>query len=219
MQAAFTKKTQEAAAQRKEAEALRADAENFRKYQQHIPIIEEMLAKQNNGAVTPELEALKQKYREAGYNEDSIEMMTMGLNFALSHVNQTQQVQRQTDWVNSQINEAAKVDTRLTDASLTYQTDDGESFTFGELVEQQVAADPNWSKDPVAATKKAVKRIDALVGKAKIDGKQELSANAKAKARQFPANSSSPQSTSETESTGSIRDIGKQVMTEMGMKS
>lgn len=218
MQAAWTKKTQEAAALRKEAESIKQKAEAYDRYQQHIPIVEEMLKNQQQTVESPQLKALEEQYRQAGYSDEAIEMMKMGIGFALNHVNQSQQLQRQTDWVNNQIVEASKVDPRLTDAALKYQTEDGESFTFGQLVEEQVAADPKWQEDPVAATRRAVKKIDALLGRAKTEGKEELSNAAKAKAQRFPSTQSSPQSTSETESKGSIREIGKQVMAELGMK-
>lgn len=218
MQAAFTKKTQEAAQQRKEAEALRADAENYRKYQSHIQKIEEMEKSRANDQVSPEMAALEQKYREAGYSDEAIEMMKMGLEFTLNHFNQTTAQKEHQHWVNTQIAEASKVDPRLTDVNLTYQTDDGEKVTFGQMVESIAMTDPNISKDIVGATRRAIKKVDALIGRSKIEGKTELSEAAKAKARQFPVNPSSPQSTSETEAKGSIREIGKQTAAELGIK-
>lgn len=218
MQAAFTKKTQEAATQRKEAEALRQKAEAYDKYQQHIPIVEEMLAKQQQSTRNPQMEALREMYKAEGYSDDAIDMMEKGLGFVLNQFNSSQSQQRELDRVTGGIEAAAKVDPRLTDSNLTYQTGDGETFTYGQMVEQYVASDPNWQKDPVMATKKAISRVDALIGKAKTDGKEELSTQAKAKARQFPNTSSSPQSTSDTAVTGSIREIGAQVMKDMGAK-
>jgi hypothetical protein len=218
MQAAFTKKTQEIAEQRKQAEALRQKAEQYEKYQQHIPIIEEMLSKQQQQTKSPELEQLRQMYKAEGYSDEAIDMMEKGLGFVLNQFNTQQSQQRESDRINSQIAEAGKVDPRLTDQNLKYQTEDGETFTFGQLVEEQVAADPNWQKDPVIATKRAIKKIDALMGRAKTEGKEELSTAAKAKAAKFPSVSSSPQSTAETETTGSIRDIGKQTAAELGIK-
>lgn len=221
MQAAFTKKTQEAAQQRKEAEALRQDAENYRKYQQHIPIVEEMLAKQQAtqpGTKSPELEELRQMYKAEGYSDEAIDMMEKGLGFVLNRFNQSQSQQREVDRVTSGIEQAAKVDPRLTDSSLKYQVEGEGEITYGQMVERIVASDSTWQKDPVAATKRAIKQIDALIGKAKTDGKEELSSQAKAKARQFPQTTSSPQSTSDTAVTGSIREIGAQVMKDMGVK-
>jgi len=218
MQAAFTKKTQEIADAKREAEGIKQKAAQYDKYQQHIPIIEEMLSKREQSVSNPQLTALEQKYREAGYSDDAIEMMKMGLEFTLNQFNQTQSQQREVDRITSGISEAAKVDARLTDASLAYQTEDGEKVTFGQMVESLVESDQTWKQDPVAATKKAIRRIDALIGRSKTDGKEELSTAAKAKRAKFPSTSSSPQSTSDTESRGSIRDIGKQVMAELGLK-
>jgi len=218
MQAAFTKKTQEIAEARKEAEGIRAKAAQFDKYEKHIPVIEEMLSKQSRQGQSPELQALEQQYRDAGYSDEAIEMMKTGIGFALNHFNTQQTQQRETDRITSQISEAAKVDPRLNDPSLTYQTEDGEKITYGQMVEQLVESDSGWQKDPVASTKKAIRRIDALIGKAKTEGKEELSSAAKTRAAKFPTTQSSPQTTSATEATGSIRDIGKQVMAELGIK-
>jgi hypothetical protein len=218
MQAAFTKKTQEIAEARKEAEAIRQKAEQYDKYQQHIPIVEEMLRSKQQAVQSPELLALEKQYREAGYSDEAIEMMKMGIGYALNQFNSTQSQQREADRVLSQISEAAKVDPRLTDASLVYQTEDGDSTTFGQIVEEIVQSDPNWQKDPVAATRRAVKKVDALIGRSKTQGKEELSTMAKSKAARFPQTPSSPQSASDTESKGSIRDIGKQTAAELGIK-
>lgn len=218
MQAAFTKKTQEIAEARKEAEAIRQKAEAYDKYQQHIPIVEQMLAQQRESQESPEMQALEQQYRAAGYDEESIKFMKMGIGFALNHVNQNLTGQREVDRISSQINEAAKVDPRLTDTSLVYQTADGQQESFGQIVEELVAADPKWKSDPVAATKRAIAKVDALIGKAKTDGKQELSDSAKSKARQFPTNQSSPQSATSAVQATSFRDAYKAAEKETGIR-
>lgn len=217
MQAAFTKKTQEIAQAKKEAEAIRAKAEAYDKVQQHIPIVEEMLASRQQQTANPALEQLKQQYRAQGYTEDAIEMITSGLDFALKHINQTQAVERETARVSSQIEEAGKLDPRLNDTSLVYQTADGEKFTYGQMVEDYVAADQKWRQDPVAATKRAMSKVDALIGKAKTDGKEELSQAAKSKAQKFPTTSSSPQSTTSANESLSFRDAAKEASKETGI--
>lgn len=211
MQAAFTKKTQEIAQARKEADSIKGQAEAYKKYQQYIPIVEQMLA--NQKPVTPELEMLKQQYKAAGYDDQSIEFMTRGIEFVLGHMNQTQETSR----ISSQIGEAAKVDPRLSDKSLQYQTDDGETVTYGAIVEEIVAADPNWKADPVAATRRAIKKVDALIGKSKTDGKQELSNLAKTKAQKFPATRTSPQGTAPSGQAMSFRDAFKKAQAETGL--
>lgn len=218
MQAAFTKKTQEIALAKKEAEAIRQKADAYEKYQPHIQKIEEMERSRTAKAPSPEMAALEQKYREAGYSDEAIDMMKMGLEYTLNHFNQTLNAKDHQTWVNNQIAEAAKVDPRLTDSSLIYKTDDGETVTYGQMVESIASSDPNLSKDIVGATKRAIKRVDALIGRAKTEGKEELSQAAKAKATKFPSNSSSPQSTSDAEAKGSIREIGRQTAAELGIK-
>lgn len=218
LQADYTRKMQAIAEERKQIDAYKQKAEAYEKYQQHIPIVEEMLKNQSQTVESPELKALEDQYRKAGYSEEAIDMMKMGIGFALNHVNQTTTQRQEVERITSSINEAAKVDPRLTDPKLVYQTDDGESVTYGQMVEQLVEATPGWQSDPVAATKKAINRIDALIGKAKTEGKEELSSAAKAKAQKFPATQSSPQATSDAEVSGSIREIGMQVMKELGSK-
>lgn len=218
MQAAFTKKTQEIALAKKEAESVKQKADAYEKYQSHIQKIEEMERSRTDKAPSPEMAALVQKYREAGYSDEAIDMMKMGLEFTLNHFNQTLSTKDHQAWVNNQIAEAAKVDPRLTDSSLVYKTDDGETVTYGQMVESIASADPNLAKDIVGATKRAIKRVDALIERAKTEGKEELSQQAKAKATKFPSNSSSPQSTSDAEAKGSIREIGRQTAAELGIK-
>lgn len=217
MQSAWTKKTQELAEMRKEHESYKTKAEQFAKYESYIPVVEEMLSGRQQPVQTPELSALEEQYRKAGYDEQSIEFMKMGIGFALNHINQTSQAKEQSSWLNNQIETAGAVDPRLNDANLVYETGDGEKATFGQIVEELVAADPSWRKDPVAATKRAVRKIDALIGKAKTEGKEELSTLAKTKATKFPPTNSSPQGSTATNQSLSIRDAFKQAQTETGI--
>ncbi len=212
MQAAFTKKTQEAAQARKESEAIRQDAEAYKRYEQYIPIVEEMLANQK-AQQSPEMAALEQRLRAQGYNDDAIEMMKMGVQFTLTQFNQQQEIQR----ISQGINEAGKLDPRLNDASLVYTLDDGSTATFGQIVEELVAADPAWQRDPIAATQRALKKVDALLGKAKLDGKEELSASAKTKAEKFPQSNSSPQSAANASQAKTIQDAFKEAKQELGV--
>lgn len=214
MQAAFTKKTQEIAQARKEAEAIRQRAEAYDKVSPYIPLIEEMAAMQKTSQETPEMKALETKLRAAGYNDEVVEMMKLGAQFTLDQFNQTQNVKDTQRFVTGKIDEASNLDPRLNDTSLVYQTDDGEKVTYGQMVEEMVAADPRWMKDPVAATKRAIKKIDALTGKAKIEGKQELSAKAKTNAAKFPTTSSSPQGAVDKSQPKTIHEAYEQAVRE-----
>lgn len=218
MQAAFTKKTQEIAEQRKQAEALRQKAEAYDKYQQHIPIIEEMLTSRQQSQTNPAMLALREQYKKAGWNDEAIDFMEQGLTYALNHMNQTQAAEKQQQWVETQIAEATKLDPRLTDPTLVYQTDDGESITFSQMVESIASSDPNLKKDIVGATRRAIKRVDALIGKAKTEGKEELSQAAKAKASKFPSTQTSPQATSNAGGALSFREAARRAQEETGVR-
>jgi hypothetical protein len=217
MQAAFTKKTQEIANQRREAEEYRQKAESLSKYEQYIPIIEEMLNGQSTQQSSPEMVALEQQLKNAGYSDEAIEMMKIGADFTLRQFNQTQALQREQERLTSQITEAANVDSRLNDTTLVYDLGDGQQATFGQIVEEMVAADPAWKQDPVAATRRAVKKVDALIGKAKTEGKEELSASAKAKAAKFPQHNSSPQSTAKTDQKMTVQEAFKAAKEELNL--
>ena len=220
MQAAFTKKTQEIANERKQAQDFKAKAEGYAKYERYIPLIDEMMAKQQTQGESPEMQALTQRLKGAGYSEEAVEMMKVGAQFTLDQFgkfNQTQEAQKQTEFVTNRIGEAGKLDPRLNDQSLVYQTEDGKKVTYGQVVEELVAADPDWVKDPVIATQKAIKKVDALIGKAKLDGKQELSAKAKGQAARFPQVKSSPQGAAGNNQPKTIQEAYKQAKEELGL--
>jgi len=225
MQAAFTKKTQSLAEERKLAADYKAKAEAYAKYEPYAPILEEMLKGQPNKPTdTPELKALTEKLKAEGYSEDAIKMMTMSSEFLLNSFNQKQEAEKtrietekETARIQTGIDESAKVDPRLNDASLVYQTDTGESITFGGIVENLVLADPKWRQDPIAATKRAIARVDALIGKAKTQGKEELSNSARQKAKNFAPNGSSPQSTVSTDQPMTIKEAAAQAKKQLGI--
>lgn len=216
MQAAFTKKTQEVAEARKQAEAIQAKAAELDKYSPYIPVLNEMMASQNKVQDNPEMVQLANKLKEAGYSDEAIDMMKMGAETILNQFKQTQASEKQEAYITSRLQEAAKLDPRLNDKSLTYDID-GEQHTFGRIVEELVAADPKWTQDPYLATQRAIKKVDALIGKAKTEGKQELSATARAKATKFPSSSSSPQKAVDASTPLSIRDAFKQAAQETGI--
>lgn len=225
MQAAFTKKTQTIAEAKKEAEQYKADAEAYAKHKQYIPIIEEMLQKNQASAPNAELAALEQDLKTRGYSDEAIEMMKVGAGFVLNHFNQTQQLQseqqkqqQEVARISSDLDKAVALDKRLTDQSLTYQMEDGSKATFGEIVEQLVAANPNWKSNPVEATKKAIRTVDALISNAKTMGKEELSNSARTKATKFPSSNSSPQSAVDDTQPLSIAEAFKQAQAEHGTK-
>lgn len=216
MQAAFTKKTQEAAQQRKEAEAFRQKAEAYAKYERYIPLLEEMAAGNKQSVESPQMQALGQRLKDAGYSDEAVEMMKISAEFLLNQTKQEQVQAQQSEFISRKIEEAGKVDDRLNDQSLTYDID-GETVTFGQIVENLVGADPNWTKDPVLATKKAIKVVDAMIAKAKTDGKQELSAKAKTKAGQFPQVSSSPQEGVDNSQPMSFQEAAAKAKADLGV--
>lgn len=224
MQAAFTKKTQEIAQARKEAEELQKRYQQYERYEPYAPILEEMLSGEKSQRTAPEMAALEAELKQRGYSDDAIEMMRIGADFTLRQLNQTltsrdQQVQQQqrTQELEGKIAEAGKVDPRLSDSSLVYRTADGQDVSFGQIVERMVSADPNWQDDPVAATKRAIGTLDAMLGTAKVEGKTELTARARAKQAQFPASSASPHTSANQNESLSIHEAAKAARKELGM--
>lgn len=204
MQAAYTKKTQEIAQARKETEALKAKADSFSKYEPYLPIVEEMLAAKtkSSGASTPEMLQLETELRGKGYGDDAIELMKMGAGFVLNQFNSNLSQRDAQAKLEIGISEAESLDPRLNDKSLQYTLDGGQTMTFGDIVGKIVQADQSWVKDPVTATRTAIKTVDALIGQAKTQGKQELSDSASSKARAFPTVSSSTQGATDSTKVG-----------------
>ena len=217
MQSAFTKKTQEIANAKKESESLKERAEAYSKYEQYIPVIEEMLQKNQASTQSPELAALEQELRNKGFSDEAIEMMRIGSEFTLKTFNQKQSAAAESQRLTQGIDQAASLDKRLTDKSLVYQVGDGENVTFGEIVERYVMSDPKWQVDPVAATRKAIGIVDAMVSKAKTEGKEELSASAKQKATKYPQVNSSPQGARSTDQSTTVQDAFKEAKAELGL--
>lgn len=219
MQAAYTKKTQEIAQQRKEAETWKQKADEYSQYDQYIPIVREMLSNQSRAQESPEMVALVEQLKSKGYGDDAIELMKMGAQFTLNQFNQQRQQERQAqiqEKLSNQITEASKIDPRLSDESMVYQTEDGDQIPFYKIVENLVAADPNWTKDPIAATRRAIKQVDALIGQAKTEGKKELSASATNKAAKFSPTESSPQGAIDNEQPLSVKDAWKLAEKQLG---
>lgn len=217
MQGDYTRKTQAIAQERKEAEALKAKAEQFAKYEHLVPVFEEMLSSKQTQQVNPEMEALKVELKGKGYSDEAIDLAILGASFTLKQFEQKTTTEREAERLNIQIDQASKVDPRLSDSTIKYTLGDGTETTFGAIVEEMVSADPNWRKDPVVATKKAIAKLDALIGKAKTEGKEELSNSARSKARQFPQQGSSPQTAADTSQPMSFADAAKQAKQELGM--
>ena len=218
MQAAFTKKTQEIANIRKEAEAFKQKAESYDKVQHFIPIVEEMLASKEQSQDSPEMTALVSKLKEAGYSDEAIEMMKIGAEFTLNQFNQSTADKEAKAKFESGTAEAERLDPRLNDESLVYKLEDGKTVTFGQMVGQLVASNPKWEENPVEYTKQAIKMVDALIGSAKKEGKEELSNTAKAKAQRFPSVTSSPQSAASDAAPKSIHEAAKLAQAELGTK-
>jgi hypothetical protein len=212
MQAAYTKKTQEIAAIRKEAADLKAQADKWSQYEQYVPIIDEMLKPKGEPA-SPEMAALEQQLKAAGYTDDAIELIKMGSQFTLSQFNQQQ---KQAEY-EAKLKESGSVDPRLADKTLTYELPDGTTATFGDIVAQLAATKPNATDDPVAATKAAIAQLDAIIASSKTAGKAELSASAQAKATQFPSTSASPQPAKSGGSPATMAEAAEQAAQELGI--
>lgn len=217
MQADYTRKTQEVAKRTKEYEELRQKAEAYAKYEKFTPILEEMLGTQASQADSPEMEVLVNQLRQAGYSDDAIELMKMGAKFTLGQFERTQNAKVEQENFNKGVDAAEKVDPRLTDTNLTYQMEDGSSVTFGQIVAEMVSAMPDWRSDPVKATQLAIKKVDALIGTAKKQGKQELSEAAKGKANRFPQTSSSPAQAVDTNKPMSMREAAEKARESLGI--
>jgi DNA-dependent RNA polymerase auxiliary subunit epsilon len=197
MQTDYNNKMQQIASQRKEVE----------KYQQYAPVIDQMLNTQKNQQpINPAVVQVERQLKEAGYSDEAIDMMkiAMGTMYQTQHAEMAQREFTQNLY--SGIEKAGQIDQRLNDTSLTYDVGDGETMTFGQIVENMIPAIPNWQQDVPAATKKAIARVDAMINKAKTDGKNELSNQAKQKAQSFPQTNSSPQGAVDTNQSLSIRD-------------
>lgn len=226
MQAAFTKKTQALAEERKQAEEWRAKAESYSKYDKYAPILEEMLASESKSTnqVSAEMAVLEERLRKEGYTDEAIQMMKIGVQFTM---NQFQQKEEEKERIvktaeenrilESKITEAGNIDPRLEDKSLVYQMENGEKVDFGTIVAQLVVADSKWQQDPVSSTKRAIKIVDALIGQAKNEGKNELSSLAKSKAQKFPSTTSSPQKAIPSGQPQTMREAAELAKQELGI--
>lgn len=217
MQAAFTKKTQEIADVRKNSEQWKEQAEKYAKYEPLIPVVEEMLSSKSVAAQNPEILQLKQSLKEQGYNDDAIELIVAGSQFTLDQFNKRQQAQVQEQQFNTAVDQAESLDPRLNDEKSVYQGEDGQTYSFGQIVSEFVLATPNWQADPVKATKAAIAKVDALIGTAKKQGKEELSGAARQKATKFPQDSSSPHSAASNAQPMSVREAAAQAKAELGI--
>lgn len=218
MQADYTRKTQTLAAERKQAEEWKAKAEAYAKYEKYVPILEEMVGSSDKAqTVSPEMAALESQLKQAGYSDEAIEMMKIGAQFTLSHFNKTLEGQREAERVERGVTAAEQLDPRLSDDTRRYDLGDGEEVTFGEIVARFVGSDSNWKNDPIKATQRAIKTVDALIGKAKQEGKEELSAAAKEKASKFPQIKSSPQSALDGSKAVSMREAAEQAKQQLGI--
>lgn len=224
MQGDYTRKTQALSQKEKELQAQAQKYAEYAKYEQYVPILEEMSKAQQTAPVTPEMAALEQELRGRGFSDEAIEMMKVGAEFTLRQFNQTltakdqqQQQEQQAKTWQSSVEQAQALDPRLIDSTLTYQTEDGTSRSFGQIVEGIVMATPNYQKNLIGATKEAIAVVDAMLGQAKTQGKEELSASAQAKAKRFPANQPSNAKAVDESQPTSMQDAGKQAKQELGL--
>lgn len=219
MQAAFTKKTQEIAQARKESETLKSKAEAYTRYEKYVPILEEMLGANQQTATqeSPEMVLIEKKLRESGYSDEAIDLAKLTGNMLLDIFSKRQEATSQSQRLEQGLEKASQLDPRLNDKSIVYQMEGGEMVTFGDIVARYAATDPSAKTDPVIATQKAIKIVDTLIGKAKLEGKEELSASARGKAAKFPSVTSSPQSAASTNSAPTIREAAEEAKRELGI--
>lgn len=196
MQADYTRKMQE----------ISQKSQQYSKYEQYAPILDAMSTHQpGKSPVSPVVDTMVSQLREAGYDDPTIEVGKTIAESILNHIGQEKQVEQQQQFVTSQFAEAVKADPRLEDPSLVYDYGEGKA-TFGEIVEELVAADPNWSKAPLPSVQRAIKKVDAMINTAKTQGKQELSQQTTQKAQNFAPVQSSPQGATSSDQAMSIRE-------------
>lgn len=220
MQAAFTKKTQALADERKTSEQemaeLRQKAEQYSKYERYAPILDEMLSGQKKQPQqNQQIAVLENQLREQGYSDEAIALAKIGAEFTLGVTSQQLQQTKAAEQFDRAIAQAESLDARLNDASLVYDIG-GETVTFGDLVSSFVAATPGWQNDPVKATKKAIEKMDGLIESAKSEGKKELSLKAKSKSDKFPNIKSSPQSAQPKAAPKDLFEAAKLAEEELG---
>lgn len=222
MQADYTKKTQELAVERKQLSEAAAKAEKYAKYENFLPVFEEMLSPTQKQNESPEIIAYAENLKKQGYSDEAVDLAKQTASFLMQNVNQTltakeQQAQQEAANVKwAQEIEAAKtLDPRLSDESLVYETEGGK-MSFGEIVEGITMAQKDFRENLQGATKRAIAIVDAMVGKAKSEGKAELSASATSKAAKFPDISTSPQGTEPTEKHySSMREAAQDAQAKM----
>lgn len=219
MQGAFTKKTQEIAAIRKEYDALKGKSSNWSKYEQYVPILEEMLKGGSQNQEPAEIKVLGEQLKKEGYTDEAIKLAKINAQWMLNMQQQKTNAEareKEIQRINSDIDKAGQLDQRLTDPKLVYDFGDGKQ-TFGQIVETIVNGMKDWRKDPITSTRKAIAIVDALIGKAKVEGKQELSDSASNKAKKYPSQSSSPQSSADTSSPMTFKEAAAKAARELGI--
>lgn len=204
LQSDYTKKMQE----------ISAVKDKYSKYENFLPIWDEMLspAKQADPNAAPKAspiaDAITKQLAEAGYNQESIDfanMLVSQITKAQEADKQQVQTQQYVDTKTKEVEEAYKLDARLTDQNLKYNVN-GQEVTFGSLVEKIVLSDSNWHKDVNGSIKNAVAYLDAIANAGKTQGKQELSQQARDKSGKFTPVNSSPQAAVNNDQPMTVRD-------------
>lgn len=203
MQADYTNKTKEL-------------AETRSKYDRYVPVIDEMLSAKPDQSAHPLIAGLEKQLKEAGYDESSIDVGKMIAKNILDYTAQEKQVEQTQQKVVSEFASAVKADPRLEDQSLVYDLGDGTKASFGEIVENLVASNPNWRQNPQAAIQRATKVIDAMINTAKTQGKQELSKQTQQKTQSFAPVQTSPQGAAQDDRQMSVREAFEAARAEMG---
>ncbi len=196
MQADYTRKMQEISQQ----------AQQYQQYEQYLPVLQAMAQHQpGQSPVNPVVDGIISQLREAGYDDNSIQVGKIIAENLLNYNQQEKTIEQTYNKVTTEFAQAAKMDPRLEDPNLVYEVD-GEKQTFGQVVEKLVSADPNWHQKPLVSVQKAIKTVDAMINSAKTQGKQELSKQTQTKAQSFAPVSSSPQGTAKGDGSMSIRE-------------
>jgi hypothetical protein len=208
MQGDYTRKMQEVSQERSQFQSQQTELQKLQQVQQILQ------GEQNPQSQTnPVVEGITRQLMEAGYSQEAIDMGKVVANALLEHnqaerqqAEQTQKVQEFQQQVSSNIEKAGQIDPRLNDQSLVYDMGDGEKSTFGQIVEELVASNPKWMEDPIAATQKAIKKVDAMINASKVQGKQELSNKTTQMAQTFAPVNTSPQSAVDQSKPLSVRE-------------
>jgi hypothetical protein len=214
MQSDYTKKMQ----------SISEQEAKFAKYDKLLPVLDQLAnGGQPASQEDPLVSSLTAELKEAGFDDSAIEVGKIITQKILANMKEqqaqaqmAQDQERTLSTVKDSFVKAVAADPRLNDQTLTYDVGNGETATFGTIVENLVAADPNWVKDPTASIQKAIRTVDGMLNTAKQQGKAELSEQAKVKQQKFAPVQGSVQGTVDAQEPMSIREAFEAARAEIG---